>query len=269
MSGKRFSGDKSKRNGFYIALAVCLVAIGVAAWSTYEAVNSFVEAPDVETQETTNDVVSRTVPESTQNSEDGEAINKQKETASKATAQESSAEETNASVAETTTPEETEPSGFISQSQEYDHPVNAGVIYEISEVMAYPVASSEIISMYSKGVPVYSETMKDWRIHNGIDIAAESGSTVKACANGQVKEILADSMLGNVLVIEHGDYLIRYCGLNEEMLVGEGDILSAGQEIGTVGAIPCEAAIGSHIHLEITKDEIYMNPVDIFEEFGS
>ena len=43
MNGKRFSEEKTRRNGFYLALAVCLVAVGIAAWSTYDAVNSYTE----------------------------------------------------------------------------------------------------------------------------------------------------------------------------------------------------------------------------------
>ena len=46
--------------------------------------------------------------------------------------------------------------------------------------------------------------MKDWRIHTGLDIAAESEAPVLACANGQVKETYTDSMLGNVVLVEHG-----------------------------------------------------------------
>ena len=42
MNGKRFTEEKARRSGFYLALAVCLVAVGVAAWSTYDAVNSYV-----------------------------------------------------------------------------------------------------------------------------------------------------------------------------------------------------------------------------------
>ena len=41
MNGQRFSKDKARRNGFYLALAVCLVAVGIAAWSTYDAVHGY------------------------------------------------------------------------------------------------------------------------------------------------------------------------------------------------------------------------------------
>lgn len=31
----------TERRGFYLALAVCLTAIGIAAWSTYDTVSGF------------------------------------------------------------------------------------------------------------------------------------------------------------------------------------------------------------------------------------
>ena len=49
MNGKRFSEDKARRNGFYLALAVCLVAVGIAAWSTYDAVQGYMEPEDAGT----------------------------------------------------------------------------------------------------------------------------------------------------------------------------------------------------------------------------
>ena len=44
MNGKRFSENKARRNGFYLALAVCLVAVGIAAWSTFDAVQGYIAA---------------------------------------------------------------------------------------------------------------------------------------------------------------------------------------------------------------------------------
>ena len=45
MNGRRFSENKARKNGFYLALAVCLVAVGIAAWSTYDAVHNYL-APE-------------------------------------------------------------------------------------------------------------------------------------------------------------------------------------------------------------------------------
>ena len=46
MNGKRFSENKARRNGFYLALAVCLVAVGIAAWSTFDAVQGYISATE-------------------------------------------------------------------------------------------------------------------------------------------------------------------------------------------------------------------------------
>ena len=59
-----------------------------------------------------------------------------------------------------------------------------------------------------------------------------------ACANGQVQEVYTDSMLGNVALIEHGDYLFYYCGLGEDFQVEAGDVVAMGQQIGVVTAVP-------------------------------
>ncbi len=48
MNGKRFSENKARRNGFYLALAVCLVAVGVAAWSTFDAVQGYMSSEPVQ-----------------------------------------------------------------------------------------------------------------------------------------------------------------------------------------------------------------------------
>ncbi len=48
MIGKRFSESKARRNGFYLALAICLVAVGVAAWSTFDAVQGYMTATNPE-----------------------------------------------------------------------------------------------------------------------------------------------------------------------------------------------------------------------------
>ena len=69
--------------------------------------------------------------------------------------------------------------------------------------------------------PVYSETMRDYRVHAGTDYTAAHGETVHACANGIVKETHTDMLRGNMIVIEHGDYEVRYCGLGETFLVHE------------------------------------------------
>ena len=143
-------------------------------------------------------------------------------------------------------------------------PANAP-LYEISAEMIWPVEGGEVLHAYSAGAPVYSQTMKDWRIHTGLDISAQPQAPVMACANGQVQEVYTDSMLGNVALIEHGDYLFYYCGLGEDFQVKAGDVVAMGQQIGVVTAVPYEAAEEPHLLVEVRRDGVAVDPQPLLD----
>ena len=287
MNGKRFSQEKTRRNGFYLALAVCLVAVGIAAWSTYDAVNSYVEPvenqelidqqeEDVrEGQETDADVEVAT---EDQDSE-GENSSSSQTEASSAQSQfnddpeaprDTSAQETAGEVTQGQTDEETEEEASAdesstSESSEVQQVPATAPLYEISTEMIWPIEDGQVLNAYSAGTPVYSPTMKDWRIHTGLDVQAESESPVLACANGQVLETYTDNMLGNVALIEHGDYLFYYCGLGENFQVEPGEIVTMGQQIGVVTAVPFEAAEEPHLHVEVRRDGATLDPQAVID----
>jgi len=269
MGGKKKNNETTKKVGFYVALAVCLVAVGVAAWSTYDAVQDYdIEAGTSNVSAMDPEVVSKDT-QSQNDTEDGQALidkGRDKNQLSSSNADTDQARETAGTVDQT--PESSAEAGesssaFIPQEQDYGVPVNAGTVYEVSEVLHFPTGSGEVIKQYSAGVPVYSDTMRDWRIHNGTDFKAEAGDPVKACANGLVKSTMTDLKLGNIVIIEHGEYEFWYCGLDENFIVSEGDVVSAGQEIGTVTAVPFEAAEETHLHLEVKRDGVNLNPMEI------
>ena len=273
MNGKRFSKEK-RRGGFYLALAVCLTAVGIAAWSTYDSVTSYT-APQSSQQETADP-------------EDPEARKKvsQKEETSKTSASKAEpspaptpkpAEETSSQAKEaagepspTQEPSQQEPSPAESSGeekvipQETQVPANAP-LYEISAKFIWPVASRQVSQAYSAGAPVYSETMKDWRIHTGTDLSAQAGEEVLACANGQVLETATDPLLGNLVTIEHGDFVFSYCGLGEDFAVSPGDTVAQGQVIGAITAVPQESAESPHLHLEVRRDQVCLDPQSLLE----
>ncbi|WP_099204833.1 M23 family metallopeptidase [Scatolibacter rhodanostii] len=252
MSGKRFSGDKAKKNGFYLALAVCLVAVGIAAWSTYEAVQGYLDTED-----------NIPISESNTSSRTAEDNNFVKSTpAPTPNAQPTDAEE--GTTGETSNTEETN-----TEVEENAPVAETGPLYLVSEVMIHPVSSETILKAYSKGTPVFSPTMKDWRIHTGTDFAAATGEEVKASANGVVQDIYTDFLLGNIVAVEHGDYVFYYCGLGEQFEVEKGEIISAGQIIGKITAVPSEAAEESHLHLEVKRDGAYLDPTEVLAQFKS
>lgn len=268
MNGKRFSENKARRNGFYLALAVCLVAVGIAAWSTFDAVQGYIAANN-ETASTPETSSGTTSP-----SDDPEAPRSPAPRTPAPSAKpyaavrpsEPPAATPKPSAAATPAPSAAPQAQAESGQSEEEPQVPANApLYEISGEMIYPLSGTEISKAYSAGAPVYSNTMKDWRVHAGMDLSAESGEEVLACGNGIVKETYTDHMLGNVAVIEHGDYLFYYCGLGENFLCSPGDVISMGQAIGTVTAVPAESADEPHLHLEVRRDASYLNPQSVIE----
>ena len=111
---------------------------------------------------------------------------------------------------------------------------------------------------------IYSKTMKDWRTHNGTDFGAKKGDTVKAVADGKVKDVIKHDLYGNTLIIMHGDIETYYCGLNE-INVKKNDEVKQSQKIGTVGNIPFESEDAVHLHLEMKKNDKYIDPLSIIK----
>ena len=127
-----------------------------------------------------------------------------------------------------------------------------------------PVAGTQIMG-YSMEALSYNETTRDWRVHNGLDIAAEAGTPVVAAADGEIYTIYEDDTMGMTVVIRHnGGYITKYASLNQELSVKVGDKVSMGQTIGTVGATALvETAMGPHVHFSVTYQDLPMDP----EEF--
>ncbi|MBE6963615.1 MAG: M23 family peptidase [Ruminococcaceae bacterium] len=120
----------------------------------------------------------------------------------------------------------------------------------------------EVLAAFSVDDLIYSETMEDWRTHDGVDIAAAIGTTVMAASAGTVAAVFNDSMMGTTVVLEHsGGYQTTYANLQPVPTVKAGDSVSAGQIIGAVGTTaPAEHAQQPHLHFAVTKDGAVVNP---------
>ena len=127
--------------------------------------------------------------------------------------------------------------------------------------------SGETIMEYTMDVLCYNPTTRDWRVHNGIDIAADAGSAVCAAADGTVYTVYEEETMGMTVVIRHdGGYVTRYSSLGADVCVTAGETVTAGQTIGTVGCTALlETAIGDHIHFSVTCDGETMDPNDFLE----
>lgn len=120
----------------------------------------------------------------------------------------------------------------------------------------------EIVKEYAKDNLIYSNTLQEWTTHLGIDIKADKTTVVKSAEAGKVKSIKNDPRYGLTIVIEHDKgYQTVYSNLLSSEFVVEGEKVEKGQSIGTVGNTAAfEIADEAHLHFEILKDSIQVDP---------
>ena len=124
--------------------------------------------------------------------------------------------------------------------------------------------TGEVVAVYAMDSLSYNATTRDWRVHNGVDYAAEEGTKVCAAAAGTVYTVYDDETMGMTVVIRHEEgYTTSYSSLAEEVSVKTGDTVTMGQQIGCVGnSALLESAIGSHVHFSVTLNDEPMDPSD-------
>ena len=114
--------------------------------------------------------------------------------------------------------------------------------------------SGRVLNAYSGDELVYSSTLGDWRTHNGVDVAAAAGEKVPAVRAGHVTLVDADALWGGVVEVCDAEGRVwRYCGVDGSCVVG--DAVAAGDVLGTAGAIPAEADLDGHVHLECLEGD--------------
>lgn len=141
---------------------------------------------------------------------------------------------------------------------------------EEPEAIAFtaPVSGS-IMKSHSVETPVFSQTLGDWRVHTGIDIAAEIGADVKAVAGGKVTAVRNDHFMGKTVEVTHNGGIVSvYSNLsNDGLTVKVGDTVSAGDKLGVVGDTSLtELADESHLHFEILVSGVSVNPLDYISD---
>jgi len=99
--------------------------------------------------------------------------------------------------------------------------------------------------------------------HNGIDIAAPTGTPVMASNTGQVT-LAADLLAtGKTIIIDHGwNIYSSYLHLNE-LFVEKGDSVTQGDKIGAVGSTGFST--GPHLHWSISYNRVFLDPRDFVD----
>jgi murein DD-endopeptidase MepM/ murein hydrolase activator NlpD len=97
------------------------------------------------------------------------------------------------------------------------------------------------------------------QFHNGLDIGVDIGTPVKASADGEVIFSGWKDDYGNLVVIKHNNGYVTVYGHNSQLKVKEGDEVKRGDIISLSGMTGL--ATGGHVHFEIQKYQIPLNPV--------
>lgn len=219
--------------GFYIVLVLCAAVIGVSAWS-------MLGGGSAEKESGAN--VSYTDPD--------EAVQVD-------------------NIQPVLRPEATEPAG-LTQVEIPSAPIPAAeekleettpAAVEAKEYYIWPVAGPVDVP-YSMDALAYSTTMRDWRTHDGVDIAAEQGTQVKAVSDGTVTAVFSDDLFGTTVELTHRSGLITtYANLAAQPAVAVGDHVGVGQVLGSVGDTAlCEIGQVSHLHLSMSLDGKSVDP---------
>lgn len=237
MEKRKAPGSKAGAMGgksFYVVLFLCAAVIGVSAWILLAGNNG----EDMETAETmvdVSDAVVTIVPAGTPE----ETVLEEEEDA------ETAAEE----------PEEEDLETAAYEAEE--------VFSEAVTSYVWPV-QGDIEVPYSIETLLYDATMADWRTHDGIDVACDLGTQVLAVAGGTVVSVREDDLAGTVVEIDHANGMHSiYANLAAEPPVSEGEVVTMGQVIGSVGG----TALGEtnevpHLHFAMTRDGLSADPMD-------
>ncbi len=220
------------RAGLYSLIALCLVVIGAIAWIVI-ARNNLPE-PKMPMTSSKEDSVS---------SEYDKPSSSYNESITQSPTESATNEVSDVPYTEEPQ-EQVDPTPTMPQ-QAFQLPLNGDVLKKFSSTELQP-----------------SATYGDLRLHEGVDIAAKSGTNVCSAGFGTVTTVEEHASLGKTVVIDHRNgLLLRYCGL-DSVTVKSGQAVEPGQVLGTVGVVPSECADKPHLHLEATKNGQPISPIE-------
>lgn len=246
------TNKKKKYNtGFIVAMAICFVAIGAASFSTYRNINDYLNpvstASDNEEQPTTNE---------------SESLNANQNIGGIFDTTSNPSVDLLVSDADTNSDNYTQTDSDIFTDSEVYTDSESTIV---SDTYLFPVGQN-VIKEFSGNELVYSKTMTDWRVHLGTDFFAEKGTKVKPITTGVVTEIYTDGLLGVTVVIDHGNSVkAYYSGLGSTTLVSVGDSVGIGDFIGSVNVVPSESLEEPHLHLAISVNDEWINPMELLQ----
>jgi murein DD-endopeptidase MepM/ murein hydrolase activator NlpD len=142
--------------------------------------------------------------------------------------------------------------------------LNADKIEVNSDELIWPVPSHYITAYFHDPTYPFRYIFE----HPAIDIRAGQGSTLRATSSGYVAKVKFNGSRSYAyIMIIHGDGYSSVYGHVSQVNVKDDDFVFQGQVIGKTGGMPGTAGsvyftTGPHLHFEIRKEGIPVNPID-------
>lgn len=239
----KHNGNHKKKSGknkvsFYISLAICVTAIGLAVWSTFTSYSDYKDKKvqvESETATQVNNAVTGVTVEET--------------TTFTSTTFDTTTESTTQSTTSSTEPTETSSMSAVQ------------TMLQIPGSLIYPVENANVSKEFSEDA-VYNKTMGDYRSHLGLDFKCKKSDKVLAMSDGVVGDIYDDERMGQVIILDCGSFMIYYSGV-DDVKVNVNDNIAKGDVLSNVGEIPCESKDGIHLHTAIRVNGSYIDPLSV------
>ncbi|WP_262481639.1 M23 family metallopeptidase [Bacillus sp. CH30_1T] len=103
--------------------------------------------------------------------------------------------------------------------------------------------------------------------NQGVDISKDGQEfDVLAAMSGTVTKVQEDSLLGNTIEIEHSKGIVTRYQSVKDFEVAVGDVVDQGQAIAKAGKSLFNEEAGVHVHFEIRKANVAVNPLEYFNK---
>lgn len=133
--------------------------------------------------------------------------------------------------------------------------------YKVTAKILNPIENGRYTSLFGyRTNPITG----DFSFHTGLDIAAPEGSAIRAAFNGTVTKVGEDSQAGKYIFLEHNDGFVTFYCHCSEIAAQKGAVIRQGETIARVGSTGWST--GPHLHFEIRKDNIRLNPMWALED---
>lgn len=257
-------GDFLEGRGFYIVLALCIVAIGGSGYYLYRMIS----LSDQLSTQSVSAQASVPADDGKEKTDTEQAVEDAVKAAAEraAAAKEKAAEKAKAATAKQ---QEKDPTKNAPGDQDLEAKPSKDAKKQTDQAKTGTPAASwnwpvngKVLATFSTNKLSYNQALEDWRAHAGVDISAEVGDIVASACDGTVISVQENVMLGQTVTIQTADKLkVTYGNLASQVPVKAGDTVKAGQTIGNVGKTAAgEAHDKGWIHLAVEKDGKAVDP---------